>query len=488
MKRFIFLIPIVVALLVLTGIVAAQDSPATRAQAAASTADVAAPSVGSIETTTFTYQGLIKKSGSPINDNCDLAFRLFDAASIGAPIGSPITRTTVPITNGLFTVGLNFGDGSVYAAEARWLEIRVQCPAGSGGFTTLNPRQALTPAPLALALPGLRTEPHAISPNVIGGYRGNTIITGVVGAVIGGGGYSGHANSIGGSYSVIAGGNNNTLSNDDSFIGGGNDNQVNGNLSVIGGGKGNSVDGVEAAVFAGRNNTAGGDDSFIGGGANNNAANSYSIVSGGASNNASNTYANVSGGDFNTASGNNATVPGGHGNVAQGTDSFAAGYNARALDDGAFVWADDSVGVPISSTAENQFLIRASGGVSLAINANYAKIINVGERYRDNAIVAWAKIDGVLGVVQNAQTASFGIAATRRIAAGQYGITTTASASINFNLVPIAIAEIDSAPSGAANVRIVSVNQINPNYFEVYINDGNFVLVDNDFTVMVTGR
>jgi len=57
-------------------------------------------------------------------------------------------------------------------------------------------------------------------------------------------------------------------------------------------------------------------------------------------------------------------VPGGSGNTAGGQFSFAAGQNAKALHDGAFVWADALAG-DFASTANNQFCIRASGGVQL---------------------------------------------------------------------------------------------------------------------------
>jgi hypothetical protein len=62
-----------------------------------------------------------------------------------------------------------------------------------------------------------------------------------------------------------------------------------------------------------------------------------------------------------------ATVPGGAQNVAGGEFSFAAGRQAQALNEGAFVWAD-SQNPTFSSTAANQFLIRANGGVGININ------------------------------------------------------------------------------------------------------------------------
>ncbi len=96
--------------------------------------------------TAFTYQGQLKKNGAPVTDNCLMAFRLYDQASGGNQIGSPIS-TTVPITNGLFTVALDFGSAP-FAGEARWLGITVRCTADSA-YIDLD-RQSITAAPYAL--------------------------------------------------------------------------------------------------------------------------------------------------------------------------------------------------------------------------------------------------------------------------------------------------------------------------------------------------
>jgi hypothetical protein len=98
--------------------------------------------------TTFTYQGQLQNNAVPENGSCDLQFKLFDAALGGGQIGSTITDTGITVTNGLFTVTLDFGAGA-FVGNARWLEIAVACPSGSG-FTTLSPRQELTPSPNAL--------------------------------------------------------------------------------------------------------------------------------------------------------------------------------------------------------------------------------------------------------------------------------------------------------------------------------------------------
>jgi hypothetical protein len=90
----------------------------------------------------FTYQGRLTSGGAPVNGPCDFQFSLFDAASAGTQIGSTQPATNVSVMNGLFTVAIDFGGGAFNGA-ARWLEIGVRCPAGSGSYTTLSPRQAL---------------------------------------------------------------------------------------------------------------------------------------------------------------------------------------------------------------------------------------------------------------------------------------------------------------------------------------------------------
>ncbi len=77
----------------------------------------------------------------------------------------------------------------------------------------------------------------------------------------------------------------------------------------------------------------------------------------------------VGGGWVNRATGQFATVPGGTRNSALGTASFAAGANAYAAHNGTFVWSDDAGTSALQSTANYQFLARASGGFFLFSNA-----------------------------------------------------------------------------------------------------------------------
>ena len=94
----------------------------------------------------FTYQGQLKAGGNPVNDTCDMAFRLYDEASDGSQVGAAIS-TTVPITDGLFTLQLDFG-ASAFDGDARWLGIKVKCP-GDVDYGELG-RQALTATPYAI--------------------------------------------------------------------------------------------------------------------------------------------------------------------------------------------------------------------------------------------------------------------------------------------------------------------------------------------------
>jgi formylglycine-generating enzyme required for sulfatase activity len=98
--------------------------------------------------TTFTYQGRLNDGGSPANGNYDLTFSLFGVSSGGTAVASPLTNAPVGVSNGLFTVALDFGSG-VFTGAVRWLEIGVRTNGG-GGFSTLSPRQQITATPYAI--------------------------------------------------------------------------------------------------------------------------------------------------------------------------------------------------------------------------------------------------------------------------------------------------------------------------------------------------
>lgn len=182
------------------------------------------------------------------------------------------------------------------------------------------------------------------------------------------------------------------------------------------------------------------------------------------------------------------TIPGGLSNRVQESFSFAAGRRAVANHVGSFIWAD-STNADFSSTADNQFSIRATNGFFIANDAGGAKVVPVGTRYRDNAIVAWARVTS-----NGALDTNFNVASVTRVSTGRYSFTLNSALNSGFSLIPVVTPEIDpdglnNVPVGAANVRIPATNQVaSGSTFEVYMYNGNFQLVDNDFQVLVTGR
>ncbi len=100
--------------------------------------------------TAFTYQGSLTSGGVPANGSFDLAFSLCASANGGAPVAGPITNTAVAVSNGLFTVSLDFGN--VFSGGDAWLLVAVQTNGGSG-FAALSPLQPITPTPYAIYAP-----------------------------------------------------------------------------------------------------------------------------------------------------------------------------------------------------------------------------------------------------------------------------------------------------------------------------------------------
>ena len=428
--------------------------------------------LGFAQGTAFTYQGRLTEGAGAASGSYDLVFELYSDDAGENEIGGALTNSATGVTNGLFTVTLDFGSGTLPGAD-RWLGIAVRTNGG-GAFTALHPLQKLTPTPYAVTaasavnltgllpatqlsgvLPAallsgtygaavsftngssyfagsgsgltgvnaatlggqgaagfwstngntganptngsflgtrdgqplelrvngtraLRLEPASGSPNLIGGPTNNSLAAGLSGAVIAGGAYnyidSGSSNGVigggatntiqdsaagcvvGGGVgngiqtaagdSTIGGGEGNLIANDanDSTIGGGNSNTVQAPAGAIGGGEFNTADGYAATIPGGAGNTADGDYSFAAG---------YSAAAGGDYSFAAG-FSAAAGGDYSFAAGSNA--------IAGGDYSFAAGCNAEAADDGAFVWAD-SLGYLFSSSASNQFAVRATGGV-----------------------------------------------------------------------------------------------------------------------------
>ncbi|MCP4548609.1 MAG: hypothetical protein GY835_19305 [bacterium] len=322
---------------------------------------------------------------------------------------------------------LEMPDGCSNGQIAEWDGSAWQCgddDSGAGGdFWSLNGNGGTIPGShflgttdvtsLTLAVNNtiaLRLAPTAGTPNLIGGYNGNSVTPGVVGAAIGGGGRSGWPNQVTANFGVIDGGSGNTVNGYAATVGGGITNTVyspwatlsggisntitiSGTQATVGGGYANIADGINVTIGGGEGhvvsgyaatvdgghynatsswfatigggglNTASGGAATVGGGRENIAGGGDATVGGGLANLALGDRATIGGGTYNTASGEYATVPGGTNNTAQGNYSFAAGRRAQALHQGAFVWAD-STNADFTSSITDSFVVRASGGVT----------------------------------------------------------------------------------------------------------------------------
>jgi hypothetical protein len=109
-------------------------------------------SIGGIalaQTTSFNYQGRLVDSGNPATSAYDIQFRLVDALTNGNQVGTPLVLSSVPVTNGIFSVSLDFG-AAAFTGPNRWLEIGVRAGGSKGAFSILDPLQAITAVPYAI--------------------------------------------------------------------------------------------------------------------------------------------------------------------------------------------------------------------------------------------------------------------------------------------------------------------------------------------------
>lgn len=98
--------------------------------------------------TAFLYQGQLVSAGGPANGNYNFKFTLFNAATNGTATGGSLTNYDVPVSDGLFTTTLDFGQ-SAFTGPNLWLQIGV-CTNGQTSFTLLSPLQPVLPAPYAI--------------------------------------------------------------------------------------------------------------------------------------------------------------------------------------------------------------------------------------------------------------------------------------------------------------------------------------------------
>jgi hypothetical protein len=107
---------------------------------------------GSQSCASITYQGRLSNAGAAATGNYDLQFTAYDALTGGTPQSDAVIVENVPVTNGIFTVQINFGSALMGNNKTRFLEIgvRPEAATASDPFTLLAPRQPITYVPYAI--------------------------------------------------------------------------------------------------------------------------------------------------------------------------------------------------------------------------------------------------------------------------------------------------------------------------------------------------
>jgi len=114
--------------------------------------------------TTFTYQGKLTDTGGPANSTYDVRVTPYGNATGGTALATTVCADNVVVVDGVFSILLpsSFAQGG----GDLFLEFQVRPdPAGTAvcsnaaGFTTLSPRQPVTPAPTAAFAQAVSARP-----------------------------------------------------------------------------------------------------------------------------------------------------------------------------------------------------------------------------------------------------------------------------------------------------------------------------------------
>ena len=363
------------------------------------------PSTAFAQGTAFTYQGQLQNNGSPASGTYDLTFSLFNTNTTGVPIAVPVTNNAVIVTNGLFTVLIDFGPGA-FTGATNWLEIGVETN-GASPFTTLAPRQQLTPTPYAIYAENVSAVgiSGTIPPASLGGTYGGAVTLNNAGNSFSGS-FSGNGAGVTNVNAVAlnglnatnfwqTGGNNVAAGQ---FLGSTNNQSLeirvggvraglispsNGLPDIVFGPAQNVISNTTAAssILGGNNNTIGTNSSYsvLGGGLQNNIQSSagYSVLVGGYSDSiqTGSSYSALVGGYGNSiqSSAGYSTLGGGFNNSIQtsATYSFLGGGNANMIQGANLSVLVGGAGNTIQSGANDSFLGGGYGN-NIDTNATYS--------------------------------------------------------------------------------------------------------------------
>ncbi len=448
-----------------------------------------------------------------------------DATTILSPAHSLLVY--VPSGSGLAPAGYYYNAGT--PSSPNWVPLQGAAANAwlLNGNAGTNPNSnflgTLDNTPLIIRVNNwraFRIEPTDVdtAPNIIGGYSGNNVSAGVVGATISGGGVLGFPNQVSGLYGTIGGGYNNNANGAHTTIGGGLSNYAYGTATTIGGGQNNYTDGQHstvggglfnqsntdyAAIAGGAFNIADAQGAFVGGGYANYAMESYTSVLGGTGNVVNTQYSTIGGGEANNIDGMHSGILGGYQNAAPGSYSnIVGGYQNAANSDYDFIGGGQynttnslyaTIGGGMQNTASgyaavigggtnnsvtNPYVV-ISGGRSNQANAGYSTISG-GENNSVGVNSSHATIGGGYQNSANAQYTT--VAGGSQASATHYGEMAYASGAFQ---------QVGDAQSSLYVLRASTPGS--SNYYELFLDGlGQRITIPDGrtmtFQILVTAR
>ena len=126
------------------------------------------------QTTAFNYQGKLSDTGAA-QSLYQMQFKLYGSAGGTDQIGGTITNTNVTVSQGVFTVQLDFGAPAFSGAD-RFLQIAVRRSAAES-YVTLNPRQQINSSPYSIRTLSAAQADVALDANKLGGIDAGQYVT-----------------------------------------------------------------------------------------------------------------------------------------------------------------------------------------------------------------------------------------------------------------------------------------------------------------------
>lgn len=128
----------------------------------------------------FTFQGRLMTTNGAANGPHDFDFGLWDREAGGALLANR-TFEAFPVSNGLFTVDLDFGPSVFAGAAARYVEVIVKRTDSTNLAVAMAPRTRIAPAPYAMTAGDVPDGSIGTAKIALGAVDGNRLANGAVG-------------------------------------------------------------------------------------------------------------------------------------------------------------------------------------------------------------------------------------------------------------------------------------------------------------------